>query len=84
MYKLVFRASVKKDIKNIPRSDLEKISADIKNLKTVPLPRGVRKIRKNNYFRIRHGVYRIGYTINRSLKEITIIYIERRSKSTYS
>ncbi len=84
MYKLVFKASVKKDVKKISGKDLKKISADIKNLKIIPLPRGVKKIKKNNYFRIRQGAYRIGYAINKSQKEITIIYIERRDKSTYA
>ena len=83
MYKLVFKASLKRDIKKISGKDLKKISADIKNLKNIPFPKGVKKIKKNNYFRIRQGAYRIGYTINKAQKEITIIYIERREKNTY-
>ena len=83
MYKLVFKKSVKKDIEKIPEKDLERIALDIKNLKIIPLPRGVKKIKKKGYYRIRQGDFRIGYTISHSQKEITIVYINRRSKSTY-
>ncbi|MCD6422849.1 MAG: type II toxin-antitoxin system RelE/ParE family toxin [Elusimicrobia bacterium] len=83
MYKLIFKKSLKKDIKKIPKKDLERIAEDIKNLKINPLPRGVKKIKKKGYYRIRQGAFRIGYTINPLRKEITIVFIRRRTKGTY-
>ena len=83
MYKLLFKKSIKKDIEKIPKKDIERIAEDIKNLKIIPFPRGVKKIKKKNCYRLRQGDFRIGYEVNHSQKEITIVYIRRRRENTY-
>ena len=85
MYKLFYKSSVKKDVRDIPNNELQRITEDIEYLKTDPLPIGVRKIKKGkvSFFRIRQRNYRIGYQINFSKNEIEILFINRRNEETY-
>jgi mRNA interferase RelE/StbE len=82
VYKLFYKTNVKKDVKDIPNDELQKIIEDIKSLKIEPLPNGVKKIKKGKitFFRIRKGNYRIGYQINFSTNEIEILFIKRRNE----
>jgi mRNA-degrading endonuclease RelE of RelBE toxin-antitoxin system len=85
MFKLFVKKSVKKDIENINKDDLQRIVDDIKVLKTNPFPLGVKKIKrgKESYYRIRQGNFRIGYRFDSVNKVIEIIFIRRRSEKTY-
>jgi len=86
MFNLIVKKSVKKDIENINRDDLQRIADNIKALKFNPLPIGVKKIKKGKefYYRIRQGDFRIGYRFDLINKLIEIIYIRRRNERTYS
>ena len=85
MHKLFYKSSIKKDVRDIPNNELQRITEDIKSLKNEPLPIGVRKIKKGklSFFRIRQGNYRIGYQVNFSKNEIEILFIKRRNEETY-
>ena len=85
MYKLFYNSPVKKDLRDIPNNELQRITEDIKSLKTDPLPIGVKKIKKGkiSFFRIRQGNYRIGYQVNFSKNEIEILFIKGRNEKTY-
>ena len=85
MYNLIVKKSVKKDIEDINRDDLQRIADNIKALKFNPLPPGVKKIKKGKefYYRLRQGNFRIGYRFDSTEKLIEIIYIRRRSERTY-
>lgn len=85
MYKIEFKAGVKKDLDKIPQKDLIRIRESIINLGNNPLPVGVRKIRKvkESSFRFREGDFRIIYLVEFSYKRITIISVKRRNEQTY-
>ena len=85
MFKVIFKQSVIKDVKKIPKKDLQRITSDIKILKFDPLPPGTKKIKKSrkNYYRIRQGNYRLGYRIDLTKKLVEIIFIKIRSENTY-
>ncbi|HBY56432.1 MAG TPA: type II toxin-antitoxin system mRNA interferase toxin, RelE/StbE family [Candidatus Atribacteria bacterium] len=85
MFKIIFKQSVIKDVKKIPKKDLQRIANDIKILKFNPLPPGTKKIKKSrkNYYRIRQGNFRVGYRVDLSKKLVEIIFIKRRSEKTY-
>ncbi|MFH0948072.1 MAG: type II toxin-antitoxin system RelE/ParE family toxin [Elusimicrobiota bacterium] len=85
MFNLILKKSVKKDIENINKDDLQRIAANINALKLNPLPVGVKKIKKGkeSYYRIRQGDFRIGYRFDTTEKLIEIIFIRRRSERTY-
>ena len=85
MYKLTIKPSAKRDTKSLSKDELEKIDREIKTLKINPLPPGVKKIKKGkrSHYRIRKGNFRIGYQLNFSERNVTVVYVKRRSKATY-
>ena len=70
VYKVFFRESVKKDLRGIPKKDLRKILHRIKLLSDDPRPSGHEKLTGQERHRIRHGRYRIVYSIQD--KEVTV------------
>ena len=85
MFKIIFKQSVIKDVKKIPKKDLQRIVNDIKILKFDPLPPGTEKIKKSrkNYYRIRQDNFRVGYRVDLTKKLVEIIFIKIRSENTY-
>ena len=86
MWTLAFKPSVEsKDTKKIFGLDWNTIDEDIQNLKSDPLPPGVKKIKKGKdaHYRIRRGPFRIGYKLDFGKKIIRIMYVKRRTESTY-
>ena len=85
MFNLIVKKSVEKDIENIDKNNLQRISDNIKALKSNPLPTGVKKIKKGkeSYYRIRQGDFRIGYRLDLTNRLIEIIFISRRNERTY-
>ena len=86
MWTLAFKPSVEsKDTKKISKQDWNAIDEDIQDLKSEPLPPGVKKIKKGKdaHYRIRRGPFRIGYKLDFGEKLIRIMYVRRRTESTY-
>ncbi len=86
MWALSFKPSVEsKDIKKISKPDWGAIDEDIQSLKSDPLPPGVKKIKKGKdaHYRIRRWPFRIGYKLYFGKKIIRIMYVRRRTESTY-
>jgi len=69
-YKIFFRESVEKDLREIPKKDLRKILHRIKLLSDNPWPPGHEKLTGQERYRIRQGRYRIVYSIQD--KELTV------------
>ena len=69
-YKVFFRESVEKDLRGIPKKDLQKIFHRIKLLSDDPLPSGHEKLTGQERYRIRQGRHRIVYSIQD--KEVTV------------
>ena len=63
-YELRFGVSVPKDLRGIPRSDVERILARIEALRDDPRPHGSEKLTAREHYRIRQGNYRIVYGID--------------------
>ncbi len=86
MWTLTFKPSVEaKDAKKISKEEWNWINKDIQDLKTNPLPTGVKKIRmgKKSHYRIRKGKFRVGYQLNFPEKRVLVIYVKRKSEDTY-
>lgn len=83
MYKLKYKPPAVKAIQTIPKEYIEDIIKNILALAKNPLPRGVKKLKAKNLFRIRHGNFRIGYEIDKKNKKIIIYFIKKRDESTY-
>jgi mRNA interferase RelE/StbE len=77
-YKIYFKKSVLKDIKNIPDKDLKRIFKRIESLSDDPRPPGHEKLSDQDLYRIRQGNYRIVYSIKDELLTVWVIKIGHR------
>jgi mRNA interferase RelE/StbE len=77
-YELSFRPSVQKDLKGVPRRDIEKILARILELRTDPRPVGSVKLSGKEYYRIRQGDYRIVYEIQDAKLIVIVVKVGHR------
>jgi mRNA interferase RelE/StbE len=62
-YKIYFKESVWKDLRKIPKKDLQRILKKIEELSEDPRPAGCEKLTSQERYRIRLGKYRILYSI---------------------
>lgn len=62
-YKIFFKESVWKDIKNVPKKDLKRILSRIERLGDNPRPTGCEKLTGQELYRVRQGNYRIVYSV---------------------
>ena len=77
-YNIVFRQSVAKDLRSIPKQDVLRILRRIEGLADEPRPVGVEKLSGDEKYRIRQGNYRILYTIDDDVITVTIVKVGHR------
>ena len=69
-YRVLFRESVLKDLRSVPKKELQRILDRISSLGETPRPPGAEKLTGEDRYRIRQGRYRIVYSIQD--KELTV------------
>jgi mRNA interferase RelE/StbE len=77
-YELRFRSSVAKDLRDIPRADVQRILARIEALRDDPRPPGSEKLSAQERYRVRQGDYRILYTIDAAQVRIETVKVGHR------
>jgi len=77
-YSLEFKRSVQKDVRAIPKRDLQRILGRIEALRDDPRPPGSVKLSGEAYYRIRQGDYRIAYEIIDDRLVVVIIAVGHR------
>ena len=77
-YRLIFRKSVAKDLRSIPKRDVARILKRIEALAGNPRPEGCEKLSGQERFRVRQGAYRIIYEIRDTERIITVVKIGHR------
>jgi len=77
-YSLRFRASVAKDLRNIPKRDVTRILRRIERLTDDPRPRGCEKLSGQECYRVRQGQYRILYEIKDDILIVTVVKVRHR------
>ena len=77
-YKLVFKKSVAKDLRALPKQDVGKILKRFDELKINPRPPGCEKLSGQERYRIRQGVYRIIYEIIDKTLMVCVVKIGHR------
>jgi len=77
-YKIVFKKSVAKDLKKIPKKDVSKILTVIRSLASNPRPPQVKKLSGQERYRLRQGNYRILYAIEDAQLVITVVKVGDR------
>ncbi|HEY6332339.1 MAG TPA: type II toxin-antitoxin system RelE/ParE family toxin [Blastocatellia bacterium] len=79
MYRITITARAERDIKKLERSIKNRVVAAIMTLETNPRPPGCAKIQsEEGVWRIRIGDWRVGYLVDDSAKEVTIIRVCHR------
>ena len=77
-YEILFKESVYKDLKKIPKADLRKILSRIKKLSDNPRPAGCEKLTGQERYRLRQGRYRIVYSIQDDKLTIWVVKVGHR------
>lgn len=77
-YELRFKASVAKDLRNIPKADVRRILAKIQSLATDPRPPGSQKLAGDERYRLRQGDYRILYTVEDARVLVEVVKVGHR------
>ena len=78
-YKVTFKKSVAKDLRNIPNKDAQRILQRINGLAESPRAEDCIKLTGHQHYRARLGVYRIIYEIRDDVLIINVIKIGHRS-----
>ena len=77
-YKIVFKRSVAKDLRQIPRKDVHRILRRIDSLADDPRPLHAEKLSGDDKYHIRQGRYRILYMIDDDTIIVTIVKVGHR------
>jgi mRNA interferase RelE/StbE len=77
-YSLLFKESVAKDLRRIPRQDVQRILDRIGQLADDPRPPGARKLSGEEKYPIRIGMYRVLYTVDDTMMIVVIIKVGNR------
>ena len=77
-YRIVFKKSVAKDLRPIPKKDVQRVLKRIDGLADDPRPAGAEKLSSDDKYRIRQGDYRILYAIKDDIITVTIVKVGHR------
>ena len=77
-FDLVFKESVFKDVKEIPKQDVQRILERIEALRDEPHPPGSVKLSGKDYYRVRQGNYRIIYEVQDAQLVVIVIKVGHR------
>jgi mRNA interferase RelE/StbE len=77
-YELRFKASVAKDLRGIPRADVQGIVERIETLRDDPRPPGCEKLSAQERYRLRPGDYRIPYTVMDAEVVVEVVKVGHR------
>jgi mRNA interferase RelE/StbE len=77
-YNIFFKRSVEKDLKTIPKKDLNRILDRIKKLAEDPRPSCSEKLTGQERYRVRQGLYRIVYSIQDNELTIWVVKVGHR------
>ena len=77
-YKIYFRKSAAKELEKLPKAALRKIIKIVERLSDEPRPAGCEKLSGHELYRVRHGDYRIVYSIQDNELTIWVIKVGHR------
>lgn len=78
-YKITFKSSVAKDLRNFPNTDVQRILSRIDQLAENPRAPGCIKLTGHDLYRVRQGSYRIVYEIRDGELVVVVIKVAHRS-----
>ncbi|MDZ7743874.1 MAG: type II toxin-antitoxin system RelE/ParE family toxin [Bacteroidota bacterium] len=82
-FKLVWKQSAIKELKNLDKTVVQRIISSVEKLQKQPYPKGCKKLRGAEYtYRLKVGNYRIIYSVYKRTLVIEIVKVGHR-KSVY-
>ena len=83
-YKLVFKKSIAKDLRHLPKQDVKRILQRIRSLADDPRPAGCEKLSGQERYRVRQGIYRIIYEIEDARLVVLVVKVAHRREADRS
>lgn len=80
-YRLVFKSSVAKDLRDLPRKDVARIVARFDQLAGDPRGSGCEKLSGQDRYRVRQGVYRIIYEVRDEELVVVVVKVAHRREA---
>ena len=77
-YSLRIKRSAERELRNLPKTDLERVVRRIQRLAQEPRPARCEKLFGQNGYRVRQGDYRILYTVDDERRVVEILKIGHR------
>ncbi|HDY87222.1 MAG TPA: type II toxin-antitoxin system RelE/ParE family toxin [bacterium] len=77
-YKIFIKPSAAKELKRLPKKDVQRITSKIQSLSVEPRPYGCEKLSAQERYRIRQGNYRIIYSIEDDKLFVYVVRIAHR------
>ena len=77
-FEVIFKQSVARDLRQIPKKDVTRILNRIKALSIEPRPPGVEKLSGQDKYRVRQGDYRILYEVRNNELIVVVVKIGHR------
>lgn len=77
-YEVVFKKSVTRDLRALPREDLRRILSRIRSLADDPRPAGCERLSGKDLYRVRQGDYRVVYAIEDMRLVVMIVKVGHR------
>lgn len=78
-YRIIFKPSVHKDLRKLPKTVIQRVLAKIEGLSSKPIPLSSVKLEgAERLYRIRVGDYRVIYQVDTMAEEIIIQYVRHR------
>ena len=78
-YSIVYKPSVEKDLRSLPRSTVARLIKQIDTLRDNPISRySVKLTGSKGLYRIRVGNYRVVYGVDQDAKQVTIHCVRHR------
>lgn len=79
-YRLIFKKSVARDLRVLPKKDVKRILKRIEALADDPRGTGCSKLSGQNFYRVRVGVYRVVYEIDDGVLVVQVIRLAHRTR----
>ena len=80
-YNPVFRKSVSKDLRTLPKKDVARILKGFESIAEDPRGPGCEKLSGQDRYRVRQGAYRIIYEIHDEVLVVTVVKVAHRREA---
>jgi mRNA interferase RelE/StbE len=77
-YRIIVKKSVSKDLKKLPKKEIQRILTAIQGLSENPRPSQAKKLSGQERYRLRQGDYRILYSIEDNQLIVCVVKVRNR------